>query len=62
MPAKSTMPAFKPDADYRVQVATVRKVAGLIIRPSQGGTIKGVLAEQIKDDILSFEEVAPTQE
>ena len=61
MPVKNS-PAFKPDADYRVQVATVVKVAGLIIRPSQGGTIKGVLAEQIKAEILSSEEVTQTQE
>ncbi|MBB5576385.1 MULTISPECIES: hypothetical protein [Rhizobium] len=62
MPAKSTTPAFKPDADYRVQVATVVKVAGLTIRPSQGGTIKGVLADQIKNQILSFEEITAVQE
>ncbi|NTI86036.1 hypothetical protein G6L87_03040 [Agrobacterium rhizogenes] len=61
MPAKAT-PAFKPDADYRVQVATVVKLAGLTIRPSQGGTIRGDLAEQIKGEILSFEEVTATQE
>ncbi|GAC1040304.1 hypothetical protein [Rhizobium sp. No.120] len=61
MPVKST-PAFKPDADYRVQVATVVKVAGLTIRPSQGGTIKGALAEQIKSEITSSEEITETQE
>ncbi len=61
MPVKST-PAFKPDADYRVQVATVVKVAGLTIRPSQGGTIKGSLAEQIKSEITSSEEITETQE
>ncbi len=61
MPVKST-PAFKPDADYRVQVATVVKVAGLTIRPSKGGTIKGALAEQIKSEITSFEEITETQE
>ncbi|AGB71814.1 MULTISPECIES: hypothetical protein [Rhizobium] len=61
MPVKST-PAFKPDADYRVQVATVVKVVGLTIRPSQGGTIKGAVAEQIKADILSFEEITEAQE
>lgn len=61
MPVKST-PDFKPDADYRVQVATVVKVAGLTIRPSQGGTIKGALAEQIKSEITSSEEITETQE
>lgn len=61
MPVKSTS-AFKPDADYRVQVATVVKVAGLTIRPSQGGTIKGALAEQIKSEITSSEEITETQE
>jgi hypothetical protein len=61
MTTKATA-TFKPDADYCVQVATVVKVAGLTIRPSQGGTIKGVLADRIKDQILSFEEVITTQE
>lgn len=61
MATKATA-TFKPDVDYCVQVATVVKVAGLTIRPSQGGTIKGVLADRIKDQILSFEEVIATQE
>ncbi|MFJ6324087.1 MULTISPECIES: hypothetical protein [unclassified Rhizobium] len=62
MAVKKTSSAFQPDAHYRVQVATVVKVAGLTIRPSQGGTITGALAEQIKADILSSEEVTPAQE
>jgi hypothetical protein len=60
MPTKVTTaqtPKFDAAKTYSVQVASVVKVGGLTIRPKQGATIRGDLAEQISEQIVSFEPV-----
>lgn len=55
MPTKKTDITFETDTEYRVDVDRVVKIAGMVIRPKAGATVRGELAEQFKDAIISFE-------
>lgn len=57
MPTKKTDATFETDTVYRVDVDRVVKIGGMVIRPKTGGTVRGELAEQFKDAIISFEVV-----
>jgi len=53
----STGSTFDPSKNYKITVSEVVKVGSLLIRPKNGGTVSGEVAETIKDKITSHEAV-----